>query len=63
MFKSLSCLVDLSDLRLKGSTNEVEGRVITVTVKTCSGHDYCRSEEEINNFVDNHSLQMFYNQQ
>ena len=63
MFKSLTCLADKTKLGLKGGTYEIEGSIVIISVKTCKGHDYCRSEEEINKFVETHSLMMFYNQQ
>ena len=64
MFKSsLTCLADKSDLSLYGSSYEIEGQIVTISIKTCKGHNYCRSEDEINKFVETHSLMMFYNQQ
>ena len=56
MFKSLTCLADKTKLGLKGGTYEIEGSIVIISVKTCKGHDYCRSEEEIDQFIATHSL-------
>lgn len=37
--------------------------MLSFEVTTCKGHDYCRSEDEINQFVATHTLFTIFNQQ
>ena len=59
----MTCLADLSELQINGNVYQTNGARVMFQVTTCKGHDYCRSEEEIDRFVESHSLYFIYNQQ
>ena len=63
MVPNMKCFEDLTDLDLKGNILEIAGKSLSVEVTTCKGHDYCRSEEEIDQFVATHTLFTIFNQQ
>ena len=62
MIPWMTCIKDLSDLSFMGNQDGNAGKTIVFEVKTCREHEYCLSEDEINSFVDSHSLVLMMNQ-
>ena len=55
------CVDDLSQLVLQGPYLSAKEKTLSIRVRRCQGRDYCKSEEEIDDFIDNHMVTFIRN--
>ena len=60
----MMCAEDVSDLRLKGASGVSYASLPTFFVRRCQSTETktCKSDTEIDNFIDNHKIMMAFNQ-
>ena len=60
----MMCAEDVSDLRIKGRSGISNGDVPSFFARRCQSTETktCKSEDEINNFIDSHKIVMAINQ-
>ena len=57
------CLENLDDIYFQNHPRASSGIAMTIQIYKCTGHDYCKSNEEIQKFIDEHAILLNYNQQ
>ena len=62
-FRKSFCLDEPSKLNLKGGWDGENRDVLWVSIFRCENKDYCKSKEEIDQFIDSHYIELIYNQQ
>ena len=48
-------------MRINGDFNSAEARLLDIKLVKCHGHSYCKSDEEITNFLKDKFLLLLYN--
>ena len=59
----MQCFDDLSKLEFHGIYKSENARTLRVALSRCYGKPYCKSDEEIREFIDEHSVHILYNDQ
>ena len=62
-FSDSICLDDPSLVNLMGSVQSKQKSVLSLYLFRCSGKAECKSEEEIDRFINAHYFEIIYNQQ
>ena len=65
-FPFLNCFVAPEDLTLQGwlgGKSSQQGKVFSMAIRKCKGKDYCKTDDEINTFIETHRIILQYNQQ
>ena len=57
----MQCFDDLSELEFYGIFESENARALEFQMTRCYGKSYCKSEEEIRKFIDDHYLMILYN--
>ena len=61
VFPYLQCFDDLEQLDLFGVYQSQQSKTLSVNLQRCYGQPYCKSEKEINKFIDSHFISILYN--
>ena len=59
----MECFDDLSQLEFYGIYKSENTKVLTISLSRCYGAPHCKSEDEIRDFIDKHSVYVLYNDQ
>ena len=59
----MQCFDDLSKLEFYGVYKSENNRMLRILMSRCSGKPYCKSDDEINEFVNSHTVYLLYNDQ
>ena len=59
----MMCFDDPSDIQLYGEPVDMSASTVMLEINKCLGKDYCKNEEEIDQFLADKRLVIIYNQQ
>ena len=62
LYKHKFVCLDQEDLEIQGTFSSKKAKLLRATLNRCSGHDYCKSQEEINEYLENKYLLLLINQ-
>ena len=61
LYKHKLLCLNQEDLEIQGTFSSKKAKILRATLKRCYGHDYCKSEEEINEYLEDKYLIILIN--